>query len=589
MRVDFSIAILLLMSLILSACGGGGGSGGSNRTPVAVTPPNPPPEPDPPLVGQFIDSPVAGLHYETDTQSGTTNQDGEFEYMAGETVRFYFGNWMIGEIEGQSTVTPFSLYNAPGLDDIRLVQHWIDNASTGARYFGDSRALNRAINLAFLMQTLDTDNNPENGVVLPPELSEFTDGYVPILERGPREFQSSRAVRGLVARARESGLWPDGLRVQTTPLVLKHLTEQHFPDAMMSVATSELGTRFYTYDANGNRTQYDNDSNGDGTPESRTIYSGYNDFGQATLIETDRDFDSTIDTSEISTFTSYGARTRNAFDEGNDGTYENDWRASYNESGQPTDTAQYDDGQLIYRTTYFYNSDGTIGYRLEDSDGDGAMDTRITELSEDGLLMSRAIDDGDNGTINRTRRFERNANGDLTLLELDNDGDGTPDFVAHRTYNDQGLITSSIEDFDGDGVTDYARTITYNELFQILEIRDDTDGDGIVDEVTSNQYSTDGFRTMFEFDEDGDGVYDQRTSFTLDADGNQIESTTDSNGDGVLDQIYTSTFNEYGQLMQQDIDYNADGNIDSQLNFEYGLAPSGNWFTRVGPLIGLRF
>lgn len=583
MRVDFNIAILLLMSLILSACGGGS-SGGSNRTPVAVTPPNPPPEPDPPLVGQFIDSPVAGLHYETDTQSGTTNQDGEFEYMAGETVRFYFGTWMIGEIEGQPTVTPFSLYNAPGLDDIRLVQHWINNAGPN-RYYGDSRPLNRAINLAFLMQTLDIDNNPENGIVLPPELGEFTDGYVPILERGPLEFQDSRAVRGMVARARESGLWADGLRVQTIPLVLKHLTEQHFPDAMMSVTTSEFGTRFYTYDANGNRTQSDNDSNGDGTPESRTTYSGFNEFGQPTLIETDGDVDGIIDTRWISTFTSYGARTRDASDSGNDGIYEYDRRASFNERGQYTEIARYDDGSLNFRLTYFYNSDGTFDYTLRDSDGDGVIDTRTTYLSEDGLIVSRAYDDGDDGTINRTRREEYNANGDRILTELDNDGDGNLDYVARQTYNDQGLITSYIIDNDGDGVTDFVRTTTYNEIFQVVEYRDDTDGDGIIDQVTSNEYSTDGFRTMFERDEDGDGVYDRRISYTLDADGNQVESANDNDGDGVLDQIYTSTFNEYGQTLRRDADTNADGNIDSQSHYEYALAPSGNWFNRAGILM----
>ncbi len=68
-------ALLGMSFLLLSACGGGGG--GSDEESV--------------LTGEFIDSAVSGIRYETATRSGSTNGDGQFEYLSGETVRFYIG------------------------------------------------------------------------------------------------------------------------------------------------------------------------------------------------------------------------------------------------------------------------------------------------------------------------------------------------------------------------------------------------------------------------------------------------------------------------------------------------------------------
>jgi hypothetical protein len=82
----------------LSACGGGGdgdGGGGSDN-------------PDP-LTGQSLDSAVEGLTYETATQSGATDSQGNFQYLAGETISFYVGNVLVGQTTAQGIVTPLDL------------------------------------------------------------------------------------------------------------------------------------------------------------------------------------------------------------------------------------------------------------------------------------------------------------------------------------------------------------------------------------------------------------------------------------------------------------------------------------------------
>ena len=43
------------------------------------------------LSGVFVDSPVAGLSWETATRNGVTGRDGGFEYLPGETITFSIG------------------------------------------------------------------------------------------------------------------------------------------------------------------------------------------------------------------------------------------------------------------------------------------------------------------------------------------------------------------------------------------------------------------------------------------------------------------------------------------------------------------
>lgn len=92
------------------------------------------------LVGTFVDAPVAGLAYETPTHRGVTDAQGQFKFELGETVTFKLGNAKVGSVKGSTVVTP--------------------------KNFGSTVA---AANLAYILQNLDTDGDPTNGVIeLPP-------------------------------------------------------------------------------------------------------------------------------------------------------------------------------------------------------------------------------------------------------------------------------------------------------------------------------------------------------------------------------------------------------------------------------------
>ena len=122
----FFYALIYVVLLTLSACGGGGGDAGGNSDP---------------LTGQFLDSAVEGLTYETATQSGTTDSQGNFKYLAGETISFYIGNVLVGETTAQAIVTPLDL--VAGATD-----------ETNAQ----------VTNILRFLQSLDNNNDPSDNI-----------------------------------------------------------------------------------------------------------------------------------------------------------------------------------------------------------------------------------------------------------------------------------------------------------------------------------------------------------------------------------------------------------------------------------------
>ncbi|MCP5265609.1 MAG: Ig-like domain-containing protein [Burkholderiaceae bacterium] len=127
----------LVLSIVLSACGGGsssdGASGGGNPQPASATPSS----------GTLVDSPVAGIGYRTATRSGTTDANGRFDYLPGETVTFFIGNVTLPPIPAKATITPFDFSGSP--DSFHQI----------------------ALNVASFLQSLDSDGNPANGISIP--------------------------------------------------------------------------------------------------------------------------------------------------------------------------------------------------------------------------------------------------------------------------------------------------------------------------------------------------------------------------------------------------------------------------------------
>ncbi len=143
MRIKkLSLAVSLITAAMLTGCGGDSSSDSSSTSS---------PQPQQQVkTGQFIDSAVEGLTYKTATQSGTTDSQGRFSYLDGEKVTFSIGALELPEVTTDQTITPMDVMKTSSLHDSRVQ------------------------NLARLLQTLDEDENPENGITIKSDL--LTDG-----------------------------------------------------------------------------------------------------------------------------------------------------------------------------------------------------------------------------------------------------------------------------------------------------------------------------------------------------------------------------------------------------------------------------
>lgn len=119
---SFANLSIIVTACLLVACGGG-----SSKTQQGV----------------FVDAPVEGLTYTSSSGiTGTTDAAGRFTYVPGDTITFKLGNLTLPTVTASSTITPVDLVGASAPD------------SPGA------------VAIARLLQSVDTDGNPENGITI---------------------------------------------------------------------------------------------------------------------------------------------------------------------------------------------------------------------------------------------------------------------------------------------------------------------------------------------------------------------------------------------------------------------------------------
>lgn len=145
-----TLLITLAALFFLSACGGGGGGGtsaggtstasGSSASAVEDG------APDVSVQTAYLsDSRVSGVAYASSGKSGTTSTDGAFSYIGGEKVTFSIGSVVLGSITSVNSDTLVTPQDLAGVlrDDT------------------DSAAV---ILIAQFLQTLDSDDDPNNGI-----------------------------------------------------------------------------------------------------------------------------------------------------------------------------------------------------------------------------------------------------------------------------------------------------------------------------------------------------------------------------------------------------------------------------------------
>lgn len=155
--------------------------------------------------GIFVDSAVEGLFYRTPTRSGFTNVKGEFEYLAGETVSFYVGKLKLGSAEGVPVMTPITISSEK---DATIYTKEVQN-------------------MAALLQTLDIDGNPDNGIKLVPEVVKAID---------PHNFNLKQPERNMILEIVKMVKEKTGIQLN-----------EKFPDEAAAHLAETLGENYNIY------------------------------------------------------------------------------------------------------------------------------------------------------------------------------------------------------------------------------------------------------------------------------------------------------------------------------------------------------
>lgn len=156
---------LCLLGVVALASCGGDDNDNNNSTP---------PE-DQVLTGTLLDAPVINIDYRTDTQEGVTNAQGEFNYLEGERVFFSIGDLNLPSAAGDEVVTPMDMVGFQDSEDFRVV------------------------NIIRLLQSLDDDGNPDNGITITETAkNSATQVNFGLLQE---DFEASAAVLNLIVNA----------------------------------------------------------------------------------------------------------------------------------------------------------------------------------------------------------------------------------------------------------------------------------------------------------------------------------------------------------------------------------------------------
>ena len=422
--------IALLISSTLVACGG-------NDEEVTTPSPVTPPPSSTVSSGTFIDSAVIGIGYRTDTLNGVTNEQGEYDYIEGETVTFFIGGLDFPPTMATGVVTPLSI----------AVTENVTNSSV--------------VNMARLLQTLDQDGNANNGITI-------TQTAIDTAE--PVDFSLS-AVNFAASPAVQATIKNGGQDTPVTALISEDDALEHLSESLRDndVQVGIVGT-------------WDQAADNSGNAINELLSFVFFDDGTYIHLEVDlEEADGEISGMEWGTYERDSATGRvsptQTFDENGD-TGLTDFTT---EEGAPKLFAQVTDGQLVFDI---------------DEDADGTSDGKISfnPLSDDGVIGTWVVRDRDDGNAdeNDLLMFIFYKDGTYIHAEVDFDDESEESGMEWGTYaidseTNRMTVTQTFDSNGDTGLTDFAEN---PELGLFVSVEDnvlmlsvDEDGDGVVEEM----------------------------------------------------------------------------------------------------------
>ncbi len=522
--------------------------------------------------GTLVGAPASGLSYSTETQNGKTTAGGEYQFRAGETVSFRLGGLDIGSVSATPSLT---------LPDVMGVNLPADGDALSDALYSDAlpTAMDRLVNFAVLLESLDADSTPENGIEITADVETLLSSSSIRLDMRFDDFARGGNIRdglglpGLLRAGAAEGLLsarpvaasgPSLQRIyglQSAPFSAQAWTLRRDDDDADGVVDR---ARDIARSPIGRVLRDDYDSNGDGVVDTRYDYT-YNDNNQQLGYTRDDAADGIIDLQRAVEYDAFGTLIQ-YFEETGAGSVIRSEVSIYNAAGKLVSLALQNSS--LDRVEYWTVDDDGLRSTYElDEDNDGQIDIRALLTYPAGETRSDRWTRQDRDTnldgsadIVIVREFD--ALGRKTLQTNDTNLDGLPEYEERLTYDSVGRITDYARDNDGGGI-DYAYRWTYAPDGLTATRETDSDGDGVYEQVRNQSFSSMGDLVLDEYDNDGDGQVDSRNVYTYNSAGQRTERAQDTNADGNVDRRYVYEYDTSGQLVRETLDRFDDGVLDS--------------------------
>jgi hypothetical protein len=515
----------LIPLLALAACGGKGAKEPAEQT------------------GTLQAGQIQGVEWQTPTRSGTTDANGRFTYLPGESVTFSIGDVELGTAAGAPHLTLFTLAGLTPPTTERALRRQLDLAMRSATPF------TRAINLDLLLIALDADANPDNGVDVRGRTAALT-GVALDFDRPVGEFGSHlystvpSLVRSIPAFKPVAHLYGSlGLRV---PVHARTRIVEEGEFALFPTVQT------FHYRADGALETDEADWNADGVVDTRSRYE-YDAFGRLTRDEYREDFD---------------------FDQADDRAFA--IATQFDARGTVTGSTQTSNWQL-----HGPRQTRKLVEHVVDAYGRTTRQVVDVDLDDDGVTDERQVD-----------TVELQARQAVFTTRFDDDADAVIDSVTRTTehYDARHRVLTRVAETDvaADGVVDMrsSDTYVYDDFARTVRSmhEDDDDADDSADSRSVFEWRLDGdgnvVMSSWATEPDADGHVTQRQTLTreFDRDRRVTGSTSDHDldGDGIVDErrLDATTFDDVGNVtgVTHDYDVDADGVVESSVvqGYEYG-------------------
>jgi len=537
------------------------------------------------IQGQLSGTSIQGLSYQTPSISGTTDSNGAFKYQAGESIQFSVGATLVGEnVPAQTQLALHDLLPKTVLyTDYAHLQHVYAQP-----YKSPIRGVfNQFHNTLAFLYSLDNDANPDNGINIPAGVNDLMLNTQIDFNQNVKGFtgkdqsrwgDGNEPLRRITHQATEQGLLSRGT-ISSYGLAIEHYYQANNIEHNLQIDTivsidTDLNQipdsiTTYEYNANGQRTRYTEDNNGDGNLNKITVTS-YNNNNRYLSQHRDDNGDGTVNSIDTYTLGIYGNTIKHQADSNADQTPDNIYHTEYDKYGHEVLSSTDDNADgTPERIDIIIYEGNTISYQTDDN-GDEIIDkTNIETLDENGNIILSTDYVGDaianNLQPSAIHTYTYDENNNQLTRRSDYDGNGiinAGDRVYTLTYNNDNYRLTESRDSDGDGLVDQIYSNEYNAMgFNTLSATDEG-ADGNIDYSFSNSYNEQGYKTGYQSDNNGDGTPNRIDTYSYDENGNRIRFEYDRDGNGQADTIYTYTYNDYGNLVTKSEDSNGDDQVN---------------------------